>query len=172
MSVDEKGVDRPSRSARKRDAKAVEALAGELAELTVADLARLPVSPEILKEIRLARGVSGHGARKRQVKYLAGVLRRRPEELADLQAFLAGVHEARYRERESFHCLEVLRDRLCAPGTFDAALREAQETFPGVDAEALTRLARACHAAGDRRAYREIFRRLRAAQEASGGENA
>lgn len=161
MDVEEK--DRPGRgrSARKRAAHEVEAVAHELADLPEARWLKLPVSAELREEIQRARETGGHGARKRQIKHLAGELRRREEELEPLRAFLDGVHQTQLSENKAFHDLEALRDRLCDPQQFEAALPEVVSAFPDVDPAAIARLARAVQAGGDRRAFREIFRRLR-----------
>ncbi|BCR03503.1 UPF0307 protein [Desulfuromonas versatilis] len=156
----------PSRSAKKRAAKAVEELAWKLVDLPEAEWNRLPAAGELRTEIGQARATGGHGSRKRQVKHLAGVLRRREDEAQQLQDFIDGVDQAHLDEQKVFHHLEQLRDRLCEAEQFPAALREACESWPELDREAVTRLARSVHANGDRRAFRELFKRLRQAWQA------
>lgn len=63
-----------SRSAQKRRFKDEEGAAAELALLTDRDLKLLPSTDEVKAEILHCRGLKG-GARKRQVKYLAKVMR-------------------------------------------------------------------------------------------------
>jgi len=157
----------PSRSAKKRAAKAVETVAGQLLELPEATWAKVPASPELREEIELARRIETHGARKRQMKHLAGVLRRHDEETAVIQDFLEGLDQVHRQDKEAFHRLEELRDRICDPEQSAAALVEAEGMLPGIDRAGLARLARAVQAGNDRKAYREIFRRLRAASEAA-----
>ncbi len=159
----------PSRSAKKRAAKAVEDLARQLADLPESDWSRLPVTGDLREDIRRARETRGHGARKRQIKHLAGVLRRCEEEQQELRAHLEGIDQVQLEEKQLFHQLETLRDRLCDAELFSEALNEAVRRWPLLDSAALTRLARAVHSGGDRRAFREIFRRLREA--AAAGEN-
>lgn len=148
------------RSAKKRVAQAVEALAQELVDLPEAERRRLPAPDELAAEIALAADTRSHSARKRQIKHLAGVLRRDDEAVEALRAHLDGLHGAQLAERKLLHELESLRDRLCDPTQAEAALAETRRTCPDIDAAALARLARAAQE-GDRRAYREIFRRLR-----------
>lgn len=155
----------PSRSARKREAKAIEDLARELVELPETEVEGIPLAENIAGEIRQARTTRAHGARKRQIKHLAGMLRRHPEEVARLQGFLKGRNQVRREEADAFHRIEELRDRLCAPDRFAAALEESLREIPDLDRDSLSRLARAVHTGGDRKAYREIFRRLRKALE-------
>lgn len=161
MDAEQKVWAGPSRSAKKRAAQEVERLAHELAEMAEAEWRKLPASPGIRDEIRQARETHGHGARKRQIKHLAGVLRRNEEETEALRDFLDGRHTLQLAEKKTFHALEELRDRLCEPTLCEAALREVGQRCPGVDLAEIARLARAAHGGEDRRAYREIFRRLR-----------
>lgn len=155
----------PSRSAQKRDAKAVEQLAQRLAELSDAELARLPKSPELAKEIALARNTSGHGSRKRQIKHLAGLLRGNDDQREAIETSLDGHAVSQRQETMAFHHLEELRDRLCTAETFEAALAEVRSTYPHVEPGKLTRLAGSVHDHNDKRAAREIFRYLRKAEE-------
>lgn len=159
------GEEKPSRSALKRAAKAVEELARQMVDMPEAEWKKLPASPALRREIELARGTKGHGARKRQTKHLAALLRQSEKDAEELQAFLTGLDQVHLREKRDFHELEDLRDRICNPDLSGAALDEAAEVIPGIDREAISRLARSVHANGDRRAFREIFRRLREAKE-------
>lgn len=151
----------PSRSAKKRAAQEIEHLAHELADLAEAEWRKLPAPPELRDEIRQARQTSGHGSRKRQIKHLAGVLRQDEEATTALRDFLAGRHARQLAEKKTFHAFEALRDRLCDPAHSEAALQEVIQRCPAVDPAEIARLARAAHDSNDRRAYREIFRRLR-----------
>jgi ribosome-associated protein len=157
--------EKPSRSAMKRAAKAVEELARQMVDMPEAEWKKLPASPALRREIELARVTKGHGSRKRQTKHLAALLRQMEEETEELQAFLSGLDQVHLREQRDFHELEDLRDRICNPDLSEAALDEAASAMPGLDRGAISRLAGSVHAHGDRRAFREIFRRLREAKE-------
>ncbi len=164
--TDSPEADIPSRSALKRAAKEIETLARKLAELPPADLQRLGLDDDDLRrEIDQARATKGHGARDRQIRHLAAVLRKREDEVEALREFIDDLEGGRRREAEAFHQLEALRERLCDPHLFSAALVEAKERWPALDTQALARLARSAHAGGDKKAFREIFRLLRAAHE-------
>ena len=82
------------RSAKKREAKAVEHLAQRLADLPEAELARLPQEPELAREIELVRTTRGHSSRKRQIKHLAGYLRSHEEECDAIRSALAEIGRA------------------------------------------------------------------------------
>jgi ribosome-associated protein len=155
----------PSKSARKRAAKAVEDLAVSLVQLGKAQYSRLDLPEDIRKELELARSTKGHSSRKRQIKHLAGLLRKREELVQELNAFLEGCSHQQYEDKKRFHQLEELRDGLCDSSRFEETLRHAQELFPSLDASALTNLAHSVHATNDRRAFRDIFRLLKAAAD-------
>ncbi|PLX85471.1 MAG: hypothetical protein C0617_04030 [Desulfuromonas sp.] len=163
----EEMVEGRGRSAKKRAAKEVEELAFRLVEMPETGLKKLPASQEVREEIELARSTKGGSSRKRQIKHLAGALRRREEEAEQLRSFLDGTDAVHLQEKRDFHSLEELRDRLCDPELFAAALQEATGAFPLLEREALSRLARSVHDHGDRRAFREIFRLMRKAKDES-----
>jgi ribosome-associated protein len=153
------------RSAKKREAKAIEELAQRLTDLSDSELARLPKSPELTKEIELARNTRGHSSRKRQIKHLAGLLRGHEEQRLEIEAAFDGHAVSQRQEILAFHHLEELRDRLCNEATFESALVEVRTGYPHLDEGKLARLAGSVHEHGDKKAAREIFRRLRKAEE-------
>ncbi len=155
------------RSAKKREAKAVEHLAQRLADLSEAELSRLPQEPELTREIELARTTRGHSSRKRQIKHLAGFLRSHDDQREAIEAALEGQTIGQQQETLAFHHLEELRDRLCSTNTFDHALEEIRSSYPLIDHRRITRLARSVQEHADKKAAREIFRQLRKAQEQS-----
>ena len=65
----------PSKSQRKRDAHALQALGAQLVALSAAQLARLDL-PEVLHEaVVAAQRMRAHGARTRQMQYIGKVIR-------------------------------------------------------------------------------------------------
>jgi ribosome-associated protein len=158
--MDSEEYRQPSKSALKRAAKEIEEMAGQLAEAADGVVAGLELSEEVREEIELARHTTGRGARKRQVKHLAGLLRHRPEEAAAIQEHLLGQSECHWEQQRVFHQLEEWRDRLCDPDQATATLAELGNRSPGLDFKELARLSRAA-CQGDKAAARQIFRRLR-----------
>ena len=153
------------RTAKKREAKTIEELAHRLTEITASELGKLPKSPELSKEIELARSTKGKSSRKRQIKHLAGMLRGHEEQRLEIEAALDGQSVLQRQESLAFHHLEELRDRLCVADTFEAALTEVRTLYPHLDDGKLTRLAGSVREHNDKKAAREIFRRLRKADE-------
>lgn len=161
------GTEGQSRSAKKRAAHAVEALAGRLVEAGGALCNRLPLPDELREELVLARRITARGGRKRQLKRLGALLRRDEATTAAVQAALDAVGRSNRAERELFHRIEAMRDGLCDPDLFAETIETAAAELPDLDRKELTRLARKVHQRGDKRASREIFRLLRAAEEES-----
>ena len=79
----------PSKSQRKRDAHALQALGVQLVALSAAQLARLDL-PEILHEaVVAAQRMRAHGARTRQIHYIGKLMRQlEPSVLSRLRAAL------------------------------------------------------------------------------------
>ena len=154
----------PSRSEQRRAALDVLALAGQLADLSPVQLARLPVPEALLPHIADARRITAHVARKRQVAFLAKQMRREDDAaLAAIRDALDAGGEAGRRETALLHRAEAWRERLLAEG--DAAFTELLDAHPGADRQALRQLLRNAteERARDKppRAYRELFRALR-----------
>ncbi|MDT8440051.1 MAG: ribosome biogenesis factor YjgA [Desulfuromonadales bacterium] len=153
------------RSAKKRAAQAVEELAFDLVELPESELGKLPLSDDLRRELALARATRGQGSRRRQIKHFAGCLRRDEVQRLAIEQQLASYRQALARQTHDFHRLEELRDQLCAEQTSAAALTEIGRLWPTVDLRKLASLARAARLTADKKAAREIFRRLRQAAE-------
>ncbi len=154
------------RSAKKREAQTVAHLAQRLAELSHAQIAKLPPDPELKREVALACDTRGHSSRKRQIKHLARYLRSHGEQREEVQAVLDGQAVRKHQEVTAFQYLEDLRDRLCEADTYEAALTEVRTRYPHLDDRKLIRLATSVHNIGDKKSFREVFRRLRMAEEA------
>ena len=157
--------ERPSRREKKSAARAVEALAVRMVESSAALCKQLQLSDELRVDLDQARRIKARGARKRQIKHLAGLLRRDEESAMAIQAALDAEGRSNRSQQDYFHHLEELRDALCDEGTFAGAIKKAQEEVPGLDVQAITRLATRFHKTGDKRASREIFSRLRTLSE-------
>lgn len=159
--------DRVSRSAKKREAHAIEALAQRLVESNEAVCKRLPLPDQLRQGLDQARRTTARSARKRELKHLAGLLRRDDEAVDVVRTALDSAGRSNRAERDLFQRVEDLRDALCDPDRFSEALETAAAEVPGLDRQAISRLARRVHKNGDKRAFREIFRSLRVLVEAS-----
>jgi ribosome-associated protein len=102
-------VDYLSRSEKKRVYKQVEELAREVADLSDKELKTFPGGPVIHEEILATRGLKG-GSRKRQIKYLAKVLRQGP--LDEIYLFITNKKGSQLHSKKQFHAAERMRDTL------------------------------------------------------------
>jgi ribosome-associated protein len=154
----------PSRSQRRREALEVFELAERLVEQNEAQLERLPLDGELRMLVRESQRITQQIARKRQIQYLAKILRR--EDDATLDTIRHALEHAKAdsrRDTAALHRIEVWRDRLIDEG--DAALAELMTAHPTADRQHLRQLAR--NAKDERlhhkplHAYRDLFRALR-----------
>ena len=157
----------PSRSAQRRTALDVLELGEQLAEMTAAQLGRLPVPEAVMAQIRETQRITSHGARKRQLAFLAKHLRKLDdEELVAIRDAMAKDGEAARRETAALHRIEALRDALLGEEG-DAAMTALLDAHPGAgaDRQHLRQLVRNAHEERKRnkppRAFRELFRKLR-----------
>ena len=158
----------PSRSQLRREALDILKLAETLANLSEAELARVPLDDDLREEVRRTRAVTSHIARKRQNQFLAKQMRKLDEESVEAIRYSLGVdREKAHRETAAMHRLETWRERLLADG--DDALAEFIVQHPSADRQRLRQLVR--NALAERKAdkpphaYRELFRVLREASE-------
>lgn len=150
-----------SRTKKKQQAKQVEQIADQLVGLSDKQYLQLDLPAIVAQEAESARVTKGHGSQRRQLKHLAGMIRKSEGAFESLMKQLANLDQVTRGEKKQFHKLEKLRDRLCAVDSFAVAFDEMLELIPDIDRKAISRLARSVQQHDDRRAYREIFRRLR-----------
>lgn len=149
-----------SKSQRKREALALQALAEALVRLPQSQLECLPLDDALREGVVHARALS-RGAYRRQLRYLARLLRS-----SDAEA-IGRAHESLERAGDAdaarLKRLERWRERLMEEG--DAALAKLLDEYPGADTQSIRRLvrnARSERAAGQPpRSYRQLFRLLR-----------
>ncbi len=161
----------PSRTQQRRDALAVLTLAGQLVELQPSRLAKLPLPDDVRREIDITRRMTAHGARKRQLAFLAKVMRRYgEEEFSAVRAELGENREKQRQETAAMHRLESMRDRLIAED--EGALSELIAEHPQVDRQHLRSLVRQARVEKDTpnkpaKVYREIFQLLKELAQSS-----
>lgn len=154
----------PSRTQQRREALAVLTLAGQLVDLQPSRLAKLELPDDVRHEIEVTRRITAHIARKRQLAFLAKVMRRHDEaDFASVRAELGENREKQRQETAAMHRLEALRERLLADD--ESALSELIDQHPEIDRQHLRSLIRQARVEKDSnkppRAYREIFQLLK-----------
>jgi ribosome-associated protein len=154
----------PSRSEQRREALGVFELALQLVEQSDARIGQFPMDDGIKALVIASKKITAQIARKRQVQYLAKMLRR--EEDATLAAIRAALDHDKVqgrREAAALHQVEYWRDRVVAQG--DEALDELLQAHPDANRQQLRQLARNAQreklAGKPPHASRELFRELR-----------
>ena len=160
----------PSRSEQRRAALDVLALGERLATLTPTQLAKLPVPESLLPHIADTRRMTAHGARKRQLGFLAKQMRREDEAVLDaIRDALDAGGEAARKDTALLHRAEAAREQLLDGG--DEALTMFLDAHPGADRQRLRQLVRNAldERAKDKppRAFRELFREVKELLEAA-----
>lgn len=175
-------VEKISRSEQKRLFKQVEALAAELADLSDNDLKKLPGNDEVKSEIVACRGLKT-GARKRQIKYLAKILRQ--YSLDEIYMYLKARKGSSLKENQLFHQAERWRDVIIndAMAIYDECrrersvfepdfqsdnIREVIEELHDLDEKDLRRCTYQYVRTRNKTYYRELFRMIKAAIEGQG----
>ena len=173
-------VDKISKSEQKRIFKQVEELAKELSELGENEVKSLPAEEEVRENISACRGLKG-GALKRQVKYLAKVLRQ--SSLQEIYAFLQKRKGSDLKDKQLFHRAERWRDVLInealeVQGAYlqenlfmdldyeSSLLEEIALEIPSIDGIDLRKVVFAYAKTRNKTQYREIFRIIKAAIDA------
>ncbi|MFO1378206.1 MAG: ribosome biogenesis factor YjgA [Steroidobacteraceae bacterium] len=151
----------PSKSARKRDAHALQDLGEELIAAPDELLDRLGLPERLADAIREARRITSRGARVRQRQFIGKLMR--GIDPTPVRAALAALGEVDRVEAARFRRIEQWRDRLLTEG--DAALTALLTEYPSAPRALLAALA---GKAIDERARgrppaaaRELFRALR-----------
>jgi len=161
----------PSRTQQRREALAVLTLASQLIELQPSRLAKLDLPEDVRREIDITRRMTAHGAKKRQLAFLAKVMRRfNDEAFAAVRAELGENRNKQRQETAAMHRLESMRDRLITED--ENALSELITEHPQVDRQHLRSLIRQARMEKDTpnkppKAYRDIFQLLKELAEAA-----
>lgn len=172
-------TEKISRSEQKRRFKRIEEMAKELAILTDNDLKTFPGSADVKVEIVAIRTLKA-GARKRQIKYVAKLLR--GEDIDKIYAFLGTLKGSKLKEKALFHEAERLRDAIInealeeyryyqennlewEPGWQSEALDMAVKTYDGLKRKDIETITFSYVRNRSKMHYRELFRLIMAAIE-------
>jgi ribosome-associated protein len=153
-------ADKPSKTRRKKDMHALQALGAALIDLAPARIAEINM-PESLRDAVLeAKRIASHEGRRRQVQYIGRLMR--DVDPAPIRAKLDEWSGQSRAATAAMHAVERWRERLLAD---DDALTAFAADHPGSELQRLRTLirnARAELAAGKPpRAFRELFREIR-----------
>ena len=161
--------ERPSKSQIKREMDALQEVGKALCELSLERLAKVPMSERLRDAVEEYHRVGKHEAQRRQLQFVGRVMR--GEELAPIQEALDALNGVSRAEVARQHRLERLRERLLED---DAVFGEIASEFPGADLQHLRALRRNAlkerEAQKPPRAFRELFKELRALQDWAAAE--
>jgi ribosome-associated protein len=158
----------PSKSQLKREMTALQQLGAELVELPRERLAKIDMPERLREAIADAQRITKHEARRRQMQYIGKLMREvDPAPLREALDEIKGVSAAANARQ---HRLEKLRARLMED---EAAFNELARDYPAADIQHLRQLRRNAlkEILQNRppRAFRELFRELRALESPAGG---
>ena len=152
--MSDSGGTRKSKSQRKREALALQALGESLIVLGESDLARIPLWPDLEAAVAGARGLE-RAARRRQIRYIGRLLRE--GDSGPIAQALDTVRSPGRREAARHRRIERLRDALVQGEESPDTLRSA---LPGPDFQQLRRLVAAARREAGTEAADSIARRL------------
>ncbi|MCB1587813.1 MAG: DUF615 domain-containing protein [Xanthomonadales bacterium] len=127
-----------SKSQRKREAQEVADLAEALVQAKPGVLAKVPVPDEIAADLALARKISSHIAKRRQILFLAKKMRQ--IDLEPIRAALEPDEQTHRQQVAQMHYVERWRERLLNDG--DAAVTAFIDAHPETDRQQLRQLLR------------------------------
>jgi ribosome-associated protein len=104
----------PSKSQLKRDARVLFELGRDLVAMTPRQLDALPIEPDLREAIDFARNIKSNVARKRQVQFVAKMMRRRDVE--QIQEALVAIEMEARQLTVRHHRVEAWRDLLLSEG--------------------------------------------------------
>jgi len=129
---------RPNKTQIKRDIAVLHDLAECLTQLAAVQLERLQLPGNLYNAIRTAADMPLKGARKRQLKFITGLLRK--IDVEPIKAGLAKLTRQSAHAAREHHQIEQWRDKLLAEG--DSALGCLLQDYPQADRQQLRQLLR------------------------------
>ena len=130
--------ERPNKSKHKREAQALLDLTKSLVDLHEAKWSSLGLSAYILDELQMLKGIRQHGAKKRQLKRVAKLMR--DEDVSMAQRIVEDDVKQRADVNVALHKVEQWRDRLVTGEK--NRLTEFLGLYPAVDVQVLNQLVR------------------------------
>lgn len=151
--------DRPSKSQLKRESHVLQSLGEDLLTLPASRLEPLNLPEILLDALRMAKKITSHEGRRRQMQYIGKLMRRVDPE--PIRQAVAAYKLGHAKDSLALHESEAWRERLLAD---DNALQSFIAEHAGIDVQQLRSLVRAARkdAANEPekrsgRAFRELF---------------
>lgn len=172
MKNDEDETLAPSKTQRKQQMEALQALGEELVELSSDRIKKIDIPEQLRDAVREAQRMPRHDeAKRRQMQYIGKLMR--SVDVEPIRAALALVRGVSAGETAKLHRLERWRNDLLAD---EQVMNEIAATHPSVDLQQLRSLRRAAlkeqQLAKPPRSYRAIFQLLKELEDAAGEPSA
>ncbi len=132
------GDGRPNKSQLKREAQDILQLAKAIVQLQESSWGALGLSSRVLEEIHCLKSITQHGAKKRQLKRVAKLLRNEDVQLAKRMVLEA--EQERYAASALLHRAELWRERLLEDN--NEGLTSFLNQFPDVNIQVFGQLVR------------------------------
>lgn len=127
-----------SKTQRKQEMHALQALGEKIIALSDAQRAKLPLSDDMLAAVEETGRIRAREARRRHMQYVGKLMRK--EDIEAIQAAFDEFEQEKLRRDHAFHRLERWRDRLIDEG--DEAVAAFLADYPDADRQALRQLIR------------------------------
>ena len=127
-----------SKTQRKKEAHEANTLGGRIVALKKKEFGKLDLPESIYDAIKTAREIHSNGARKRQLQYIAKLLRN--EDCTIIEQQLEDILDPGGRSIQSLKIIERWRDKLITEA--GPVLQQFIETFPATDKQQLRQLVR------------------------------
>lgn len=154
-----------SRSQKKRESTALQAIGEQLTKLSDSSLEELELTPDLRNAIKELRSIKKHEARRRQNQLIGRHMRELDESTQErISVYLQNMDKQRQGATDDFHRVEELRDALLNPDTLEKTLNEISGANPGAEIKKIRHMAinaAAERLSGKNKMYRELFRYLK-----------
>jgi len=160
VDQDDQHSDQPSKTKKKQEMHALQAVGEQLVELDMKRLNELDLPEQLMDAILEARQIQKHGARRRQLQYIGKIMRH--IDVQPVQERLAAWARVPLEQTVWFHQLEHWRERLLED---EQALTEFAQQFPHADLQQIRLLIRNARkeklADKPPKSFRQLFQVLR-----------
>jgi ribosome-associated protein len=127
-----------SKTRKKHEANALQALGTELTQLNEEQLHRIPLPQNLLDAILAAQKIHQHGGRKRQLQYIGKLMR--DIDPQPIKQALQHIQLQHKRDTAVFHQIETWRDQLLQNSP--TVINELMTRFPDLDMQHVRQLVR------------------------------
>ncbi len=161
--------DGPSKTRRKKEMHALQALGQRLTQLSEKQLQQIPVEDDrLLRAVRETRNIKSRSALRRHLQFIGKLMR--DIDPAPIEEALERLFQPAREENAKFHRIEKLREDVLAAGQHGVGL--VLERYPEADRQQLRHLILQHQRERERNqapaASRKLFRYLRELEEAQG----